>query len=149
MKRLKNLKLNIISVIFTLLQAIILTPPLVLEYLSTRKMGVIRYLVYLEREYGEVYLCNNSFIFYKVGIIILFIIAIIMLISYYKKNKNKRLFVELTLNVVINLIAVIFIFNGGFKGLNAYIVFLLAAFVIVILQYIKIILSIMTTGFKR
>lgn len=130
----QNSRCTALNIIFLLVEGIFLIPPIALEYLSTRKMGVIRYLVYLDREYGETYLSNTYLMFYKIGVVTLLIISLTLLISYYKKKRNSNLFVQLFLNIVLNSIGVFFIFSKDFYHLNAYLIFLASIFIVLTLQ---------------
>lgn len=130
-------KEKIIRILICTLQVFILIPPIVLQYLSDKKMGVKRYLIFKKSIFPKEIFTSDLMFMYKVMLILGIIIGIILLV-YYSIKKVNRALVKLAINVIIlNFIAVVLVFSKPFEGLLTYHFFLIAIFVIIILQYIK------------
>lgn len=135
-----NVKIIFINIMLTALQIGVIIPVLLLEYFSTRKMGVMRYLVYINRKYEATILNSLQIIIYKYILIISIIFCSILLTYNILKNRYKLFTQSLIFNLILNLCGIVIIFSKLINTLNAYFFFLISIFVIVILQYIKCIL---------
>lgn len=139
----KNSIITIFKKIITLLQALILIPPLILQYLSDRKMGLMRYMVFKKDVFSKE-IFTSSFTFTYTSILFLGIIfCIIFLIYNFIKKMDKLLIKQLIVLFVSNLICLLYVFSYRFQTLLSYHFFLIAFFIIIALQYVKIILIIL------
>lgn len=137
----KNLRIKtIIKILITIVQVFILIPPVVLQYLSDKKMGVKRYLVFQKEILPKEIFTDKIMIIYKFILILGIIISITLLIHYSIMRLNSSLKKSVIRIIIFNLLASFYVFSKLFDGLLAYHFFLIAIFVIIILQYIKILL---------
>lgn len=128
---------KIIKNIISTLQVIILIFPIVLQYLSDKKMGVKRYLIFKKSIFSKEIFTSNLMFTYKLMLILGFIIGISILIHYFIKKVNSALMKSAIKVTILNLIAIAFAFSKYFEELLTYHFFLVAIFAIIILQYIK------------
>lgn len=134
-----NKKQVILRNILTLIQILVFIPSILLEYFSTEKMGVIRYLVFKKQRFEETLFNSHLINLYKLILILGILICIILLIYNYNKMRDIRLTKTIIAAIVSNLTGIIFIFNKHIELLNAYYFFLVAIFIITALQYIKLV----------
>ncbi|MBO0564622.1 hypothetical protein EXQ39_17135, partial [Clostridium botulinum] len=73
-------KYNIFNLILSIIQIIFILPSLILENLSKKKMGVIRYLVFKKEEFSAGFFNANNLIIYKWILLFISIIIIIIFI---------------------------------------------------------------------
>lgn len=128
---------TIIKKVITTLQALILIIPIVLQYLSDKKMGVKRYLIFKKMIFSKEIFTPRLMFMFKLMLILGVIIGIIILISYFIKKKNSDLVKSAIRIIILNLLAIGFVFSKQFEGVLTYHFFLIAIFVIIILQYIS------------
>jgi hypothetical protein len=127
---------TIIKNVITTLQILILIIPIVLQYLADKKMGVKRYLIFKKMILtNEIFTYELLFMF-KFMLILGVIIGIVMLISNFIKKKNSSLVKAAIKVIILNLLAISFVFSKQTEGLLAYHFFLIAIFIIIMLQYI-------------
>jgi hypothetical protein len=134
-----NKKQVILRNILTFIQILVFIPSILLEYFSTEKMGVIRYLVFKKQRFEETLFNSHLINLYKLILILGILICIILLIYNYNKMRDIRLTKTIIAAIVSNLTGIIFIFNKHIELLNAYYFFLIAIFIITALQYIKLV----------
>lgn len=135
------MKNSIIRIIFVILQILILIPPIILQYLSNKKMGVMRYLLFKRKVLSVGIFSSNNMFIYK-AIIILGIIFCILLLIYNFNKKNYGVLVKSLISaIVMNLITIFCVFSNAFEKLLANYFFLAVFFVIIVLQYIKTFLT--------
>jgi hypothetical protein len=127
----------IIKNIITALQVLILIIPSVLQYLSDEKMGVKRYLVFKKMIFSREIFTPRLMFILKLILILGVIIGIVLLITYYIKKINSDLLKPAIRVTILNLLVIVFVFSKKFEGLLTYHFFLIAFFIIIILQYIK------------
>jgi hypothetical protein len=128
---------KLIKISTSALQVIILIFPIVLQYLSNKKMGVKRYLVFKRSILLKEIFTPNLMFMYKLVLILGIIVGISILI-YYSINKVNSALIKPSIKVtILNFIAMIFVLSKHFEELLTYHFFLIAIFVIIILQYIK------------
>ncbi|WPC43244.1 hypothetical protein [Clostridium sp. JS66] len=132
---------NKIKIILTIMQMIVLIPGIVLEYLSDKKMGVIRYLVFKRQAYEQGIFNSSLMNIYKSLLIATFFIVIIMIIYKSIKIKSNKFIKSGLITVIINLLCIIFIISKKAVALEAYHFFVIAIFIIVILECLKFILD--------
>ncbi|AKN32006.1 hypothetical protein Ccar_14495 [Clostridium carboxidivorans P7] len=132
---------NKIKIILTIMQMIVLIPGIVLEYLSDKKMGVIRYLVFKKQVYEQGIFNSSLMNMYKSILIAAFFIVIIMIIYKSIKIKSNKFIKSGLSTIIINLLCMIFIASKKAVALEAYHFFVIAIFIIVILEYLKFILD--------
>ena len=128
---------KIIKILSSTLQVLILFPPIVLQYLSDKKMGVKRYLIFEKSIFTKEIFTTNLMYMYKLMLIFGIIIGIALLVYYSIKKVNSALVKSAIKVIILNFIALVFAFSEPFEGLLTYHFFLIAIFVIIILQYIK------------
>ena len=128
---------KVIKILISTLQVFILIPPIVLQYLSDKKMGIKRYLIFKSAMFPKEIFTSDLMFMYKCMLILGLMIGIVLLV-YYSTKKINSILIKYSIKVIIlNLIAMAFVFSNHFQGLLAYHFFLIAIFVIIILQYIK------------
>jgi hypothetical protein len=132
-----RVKKIIIKNLISTLQVLILIIPIVLQYLSDKKMGVKRYLIFKKMIFSKEIFATRLLFMFKVMIILGLIVGIVLLIHYTVKKINNALVKSLIVVIIFNLLAICFVFSEQFQGLLAYHFFLVAIFIIIILQYIK------------
>jgi hypothetical protein len=126
---------TIIKNIITTFQVLIVMIPIILQYLSDEKMGVKRYLIFKKMVFSkEMFITEFMF---KFMLILGVIIGIGLLINYYINKRNNAIAKYAIKVIILNLIAIVFIFSKQFEGLLTYHFFLIAIFIIIIMQYIK------------
>ena len=128
---------KIITNLLTTLQVFLLTIPIVLQYLSDKKMGIKRYLVFKKSIFLKGTFTPNLMFMYKLVLILGIIIGIALLIYYSIKKVNSALIKSSIKVTIMNFVAMVFVFSKHFEELLTYHFFLIAIFVIIILQYIK------------
>lgn len=129
---------KIIKILFTIMQILILIAPLLLQYLSDKKMGVKRYLVFKKAMFSKGIYTSDMIFALKIMLILGSIICIVLLLIYYLKKRSNTCVKPLFIVTFINIVADAFVFSKGFEKLLAYHFFLIAISVIIILQYFKI-----------
>lgn len=132
---------NKTKVILTIMQIIVLIPAIVLEYLSDKKMGVVRYLVFKRQIYEHGIFNSRLMNIYKSLLIVTFFIVIIMIIYKSIKTRSNKFIMSGLITIIINIFCVIFIISKKSVALEAYHFFIIAIFIIIILQYFKLILD--------
>ncbi|AWI06421.1 hypothetical protein [Clostridium drakei] len=132
---------NKTKAILTIMQIIVLIPAIVLEYLSDKKMGVVRYLVFKRQVYEQGIFNLRLMNIYKNLLIITFFIVIIMIIYKSIKTRSNKFIMSGLITIIINIFCVIFIISKRSVALEAYHFFIIAIFIIIILQYFKLILD--------
>ncbi|MEK6266034.1 MAG: hypothetical protein N2B06_14885 [Clostridium sp.] len=133
---------KIIINLFTTLQVFLLTIPIVLQYLSDKKMGVNRYLVFKKMILSKDALVIKLVLMLKGVLILGLIIGVVLLACYFIKKSNVALVKSTMKIVILNFIGICFVFSDKFEGLLTYHFFLTAIFLIIILQYLKLILNV-------
>lgn len=128
---------TIIKKVITTLQVIILIIPTMLQYLSDEKMGIKRYLVFKKMIFSREIFTPRLIVMFKLILILGVISGIVFLIIYCIKKINSGLLKPAIKVIILNLIAIVFVFSKQFEGLLTYHFFLIAIFIIIILQYIK------------
>nr|WP_243153133.1 hypothetical protein [Clostridium sporogenes] len=98
-------KYNIFNLILSIIQIIFILPALILENLSKKKMGVIRYLVFKKEEFSAgIFNANNLIIYKWILLFISIIIIIIFIVNMKKKLKYKmNFFIIILLNISLFL----------------------------------------------
>ncbi|WP_251859932.1 hypothetical protein [Clostridium sp. Marseille-Q2269] len=131
---------NIIKMILSIIQIVFILPALILENLSQKKMGVIRYLMFKKEQFSKGIFNENNLILYTYVLLLFTIIAIIILILNMKKKIKYKIniFIILLLNIALYL----FINYEGAPQLEAYYFFLIEIFIIMIIEYVKFIINI-------
>jgi hypothetical protein len=133
---------KIIINLFTTLQVFLLTIPIMLQYLSDKKMGVNRYLVFKKMILSKDALVIKLVLMLKVILILGLIIGVVILACYFIKKLHIALVKSIIKIITLNLIGICFAFLDKFEGLLTYHFFLIAIFLIVILQYLKLIVNV-------
>ena len=126
-----------IKILSSTLQVLIFFSPIILQYLSDKKMGVKRYLIFKKSIFAKEIFTTNLMSMFKLMLILGIIIGIVLLVYYSIKKVNSALVKSAIKVIILNFIAMVFAFLEPFEGLLTYHFFLIAIFVIIILQYIK------------
>lgn len=106
---------------------------MVLEDLTSKKMGVARYLLYKESVFETTYF--TPFLL-KVYTFIFLVGAIVSLLLLMIKGKNRKISISLLFSAMTNLVGIIFV---QFKlQLDAYHFFLIGIFIVIVFQYVWI-----------
>lgn len=135
-------KYNIFNLILSIIQIIFILPALILENLSKKKMGVIRYLVFKKEEFSAGFFNANNLIIYKW--ILLFISIIIIIIFIVNMKKKLKYKMNLFIIILLNIILFLFVSYEEIFKLEAYHFFIIEIFIIMIIEYIKLFINIFT-----
>lgn len=137
----KNFWIVVLKNIITILQVLMLVPPLLLQYLSDRKMGVMRYLVFKKDVFAkEIFTLSFTFT-YRNLLFLGIIFCMIFLISSYNKRINRSFKEPIITLFLCNSICLFYASYYKFQILMAYHFFLIAFLIIIILQYVKIVIA--------
>jgi hypothetical protein len=128
---------KVFSFIITLIQVFMIIPPVVLQYYSGRRMGMMRYLVYEKGVFTEGVFSPGLMNIYKVILVISIVYFISFLIRNHRKSMQNSHMAAIILGLVISLFGMIFMFLPSLQDLLAYHFFLIAIFIQVILQAIR------------
>ncbi|NFM59034.1 hypothetical protein FDB98_19305, partial [Clostridium botulinum] len=129
-------KYNIFNLILSIIQIIFILPALILENLSKKKMGVIRYLIFKKEEFSSGIFNTNNLIIYKwVLLFISIIIIIIFIVNMKKKLKCK---INFFIIILLNIILFLFVSYESIFNLQAYHFFIIEIFIIMIIKYIRL-----------
>lgn len=128
---------KVFSFIITLIQVLMIIPPVVLQYYSGRRMGMMRYLVYEKGVFTEGVFSPGLMNIYIVILVILIAYFIFFLIKNHRKSMQNSHMAAIILGLVISLSGMIFMFLPSLQDLLAYHFFLIAIFIQVILQVIR------------
>ena len=130
-----------IKILITIAQVLILLPPIVLQYLSDKKMGIERYLVFKKDMLSKEIFTTNLMVMYKFMLFLGIIICTIIFIRNYIKKTNKTLRKSVVKVIILNLLVMICITSKQFEQVLTYHFFLIAFSAFLILQYTKVILD--------
>ncbi|MCL6570351.1 MAG: hypothetical protein K6T88_01540 [Bacillus sp. (in: Bacteria)] len=126
----KKVKNFLLYLLISLLQFSGIIPAIVLEDLSSKKMGVARYLVFKKQAFETTYFTPFLIYVYTFIFVVGVVICLFLLIT---KGKNKELGIALLGAVIANNIGFFFI---QFKmDLQAYHFFIIGFFLVIIFQY--------------
>lgn len=126
---------NIIGrLIFFIVQFLVLGAAVVLENLSSKKMGVNRYLLFKKNTYGDTILTPERLKLYTVILIVGFIVCLIL---FMVKNKRERKSSLLFFAAIYNVVGIILL---SFQNLNAFPFFIFGIFIAITFQYIWMII---------
>jgi len=133
---------KISNYIISILQIFIFIAVILLGYFSRNKMSVIRYVVYKNNEFQTTILSQQFITLYKTLMLVSATLFVILLILSYTKAK---LSVNKTFSIIGTLLSVwgiaIFYLNEVLD-LRSLPFFMLTIFIIVILQFIKLVINI-------
>ncbi|MDP4087407.1 MAG: hypothetical protein Q8934_22855 [Bacillota bacterium] len=132
----KNMKSLLIFILTLIVQFSGIILAMVLEDLSTKKMGVARYLVFKKQEFETTLFTPALMNVYSLIVILGAAICIVLLILHRKRRKGMF---SLFFAVIANLAGVLFIHIG--PQLQAYYFLLIGIFIAVLIQYIRILHS--------
>lgn len=136
-----NKKQAIIGYILDFIQVLVFILPVLLEYFSREKMGVIRYLVFKNQGFQKTIFTLQLISLYKCALFSGFILCIILLIYNYNKIRYIGITKPIISGIVFNLLGIVFMLNKHIELLNSYYFFLISIFTIIILQYIKLLIN--------
>lgn len=84
----------------TILQILLIISAYVIQTLSMKKMGVMRFIVYMNHRWNNLYPIDK---FQHIMISILAILTVIILIIFFKSNKNGTVLDKVALRMVVLL----------------------------------------------
>ncbi|MCO1601953.1 hypothetical protein [Desulfosporosinus nitroreducens] len=131
---------KILYQIATVLQILLIITAYLIQTLSMKKMGVMRFIVYMNHTWNNLYPIDK---FQHITITILAILTVIILIIFFKINKNGTVLDKVALRMVvlltiITMVSVIFTLGFSTADYRSYyfISFILA--MVTLIQDIKI-----------
>ena len=128
---------------FLILQFLVIIAAVVLEDLSTKKMGVNRFLLFRKEKYAELFLSPEQLkihgILFIVGIIGCFILFIVNM-------KKVKKWSSILLAIIYQIIGLIILSK---VTLQAYPLFVLGIWIVIIFQYLWIVMSVMKDRKQR
>jgi hypothetical protein len=125
---------------FLILQFLVIIAAVVLEDLSTKKMGVNRYLLFSKEEYAELFLSPERLKIYGILFIVGIIVCFILFIVNMKKGSS------ILLAIIYQIIGLIILTK---VTLQAYPFFVLGIWIVIIFQYLWIVMSVMKDRKQR
>jgi hypothetical protein len=117
---------------FLILQFLVIIAAVVLEDLSTKKMGVNRYLLFSKEEYAELFLSPERLKIYGILFIVGIIVCFILFIVNMKKGSS------VLLAIIYQIIGLIILSK---VTLQAYPFFVLGIWIVIIFQYLWIVMA--------
>lgn len=120
-----------------MIQVLIIIPPIVFQYYSDRRMGMMRYLVYKKSTYSEGIFSPSLMNIYKVIFIASILYFIFLLIRNYRRSDQNFHMTAVIFGLIISFAGTIFLFSASMQDLLAYHFFLIAIFIQIILQYAR------------
>jgi hypothetical protein len=117
---------------FLILQFLVIIAAVVLEDLSTKKMGVNRYLLFSKEEYAELFLSPERLKIYGILFIVGIIVCFILFIVNMKKGSS------ILLAIIYQIIGLIILSK---VTLQAYPFFVLGIWIVIIFQYLWIVMA--------
>ena len=117
---------------FLILQFLVIIAAVVLEDLSTKKMGVNRYLLFSKEEYAELFLSPERLKIYGILFIVGIIVCFILFIANMKKGSS------ILLAIIYQIIGLIILSK---VTLQAYPFFVLGIWIVIIFQYLWIVMA--------
>jgi hypothetical protein len=125
---------------FLILQFLVIIAAVVLEDLSTKKMGVNRYLLFSKEKYAELFLSPERLKIYGILFIVGIIVCFILFIVNMKKGSS------ILLAIIYQIIGLIILTK---VTLQAYPFFVLGIWIVIIFQYLWIVMSVMKDRKQR
>ena len=125
---------------FLILQFLVIIAAVVLEDLSTKKMGVNRFLLFSKEEYAELFLSPERLKIYGILFIVGIIVCFILFIVNMKKGSS------ILLAIIYQIIGLIILSK---VTLQAYPFFVLGIWIVIIFQYLWIVMSVMKDRKQR
>ena len=133
---------RIMRAVITVLQVLIAASSLILQYLSDKKMGVMRYLAYKNMVFQKETFIPSVILTIK-GFLITGIIICILLLAIKGRRKENRKFTKILITaLILNIMAAVFILSKFFVNLAAYYFILISLIAVTIFQFIKVVMSI-------
>lgn len=132
---------KVIYCLSTILQVLLLIAAYAIQYFSMKKMGMMRYVVYLNHEWEAKYPIN-SIKYAAIIFLIIFCITVILYVKTKKRNymMSKRNLLMLIANIIITLIFVLLTLILSTENYRSYYFTSLILAIIALIQNIKILL---------
>lgn len=132
---------KIIKTTLTIVQILMIIAPITLQYFSDKKMGVKRYVIFKQAVFSKEIFTTNVMFLLKFTLIALTSVAIAFIVYYSLKKITNFLVKPLLKLILLDIVTIFYLFSNQFKESIIYHFFLIAAFVIIVLQHIKVILD--------
>lgn len=128
--------------IFSTLQFCIVVAVILLDYFSKKKMGVMRYVVYKNREL-QITLFNPQFLLiYKIILIVFAILSIITIILTFTKDKYLNCRSTSIITILVVILGILYSFFSNSLNLKSQYFFFVSILIIVLIQYLKLVITI-------
>jgi len=121
-------------IIVTLLDLFLVSGALILQYYADKKMGVMRYVVFMRYEFEKGWFSPDLMKLYTITLEAGFIICLVILIFSIIKKKRRVILQASALAIMANLIGYILLTSHRFSDLKAYYFILIAVLSITVLQ---------------
>lgn len=128
-----------LHVIVALLDVFLLSGALILQYYADKKMGVMRYLVFMRYEFEKGWFNPYLMKLYTISLEVGFIICLGVLIFSIRKQKERVIIWVSALAMVANVIGYILVTSHIASDLRAYYFILLAILSIAFLQLLVLV----------
>ncbi|GFR35701.1 hypothetical protein [Thermobrachium celere] len=124
---------RIIQYILFLIQILLLSVSLILHYLSDKKMGVARFLIFKRSEWEKSFF--SSYLI-KIYIILALLLLVVLVIFSIFKLKQKLLG-----TIILNVILIFLLVNKSIHTLKAGYLFIIAIVLCIFIELIKIVIK--------
>jgi len=123
----------------TILQIFLIITAYVIQTLAMKKMGVMRFIVYMNHTWKELYPIDK---FQYITISILAILTVIILIIFFKNRKNGTVLDKMALRMVVlltimTLVSVLFTFGFSTEDYRSYYFISFILVMVTLIQDIK------------
>lgn len=135
----KNFIIKIFIALIAFIDIAVLSAVFLLEYLSGKKMGVMRYLVFMKREFEAGWFNPAAIRIY--GVILILSVVLFSSFSLHSivKTKAREMIRSAILGAVFSCICYFLLIICGTLNLKAYYFFVIALFIMIVLQYVFLI----------
>ena len=134
--------LKISNFIITIVQLFTIVAVTLLEYLSKKKMGVMRYVMYKNNELQTTLFNTQLLLFYKIILIVIATLLLILIIFAFNKDKYFRCKNTSIVTIVLTFTSILFCFFSNTLNLRSQYFFFIGIFIIVLVQYLKLTITI-------
>lgn len=129
--------------IIAFIDLLLLSVALVLQYLSSQKMGVMRYLVFLRNEFEKGWLSPHLVNIYELILGAGLILCLLFIIYSTRIRKSKGILQASVLAIIADVLGYFLLTSQTLSSLRAYPLLVIVFFVIIIFQYIILIYQVL------